>query len=174
MAYVFSHAFIPLSILYIFSGILKLHPKKIIVLSFLGIFPDLDVVFIHRETFHNIFILIIPLLVFFTKKRDIAGIICFYLLSHLILDLFNGGISALYPFYNNKFFINAEIMSSHNVGSIKYTLNYGIKGNFIDNIVKFGGGGGYGIMSSENIGTAILFIIMILISFIKIKSKKYK
>ncbi len=171
MSYIFSHAFIPLAILFIFSGQLKLNVKNIIILNFFGIFPDFDAIFLHRMTFHNIFILIIPLFVLiYTKKRDIAFIVSFYLLSHLILDLFNGGISALYPFYNKIFFINAEIMSSYNIDSIMYTLNYGIKGGFINNIAK--SGKGYGIVSSENFGIAILLIIMILISFIKNERKE--
>jgi hypothetical protein len=31
------------------------------------------------------------------------GIICFYLASYLILDLFTGGIFLFYPVYNNVF-----------------------------------------------------------------------
>ena len=108
----------------------------------------------------------IPLLfLIFTKKREIGFIVSFYLLSHLILDIFNGGISVLYPFYNGIFFINAEIMSSFNVDGLMYILNYGIKGDFVNNVIK--AGNGYGIVSSENVGIAILLMIMILISFIK-------
>ena len=166
MSYVFSHAFIPLAILFIFSRQLIFNQKNIVILSFFGILPDFDVIFLHRMTFHNIFILIIPLLfLIFTRKKEIAFIVSFYLFSHLILDLFNGGISVLYPFYNNIYFINAEIMSSYNVHSIMYALNYGIRGDFISNVAKVGNG--YGIVSSENFGIAILLMIMILISFIK-------
>lgn len=168
MSYIFSHAFIPLAILFIFSNKLNINPKNIIILSFFGIFPDFDVIFLHRMTFHNIFIMSIPLLsLIFTKKREIAFIVIFYLLSHLILDLFNGGISALYPFYNGIFFINAEIMSSYNIDGIMYTLNYGIKGDFINNIAK--AGNGYGIVSSENVGIVTLLIIMIIVSFMNDK-----
>lgn len=171
MSYIFSHAFIPLAILFIFSNKLNINPKNIIIFSIFGIFPDFDTIFIHRMTFHNIFILIIPLSIFiFTKKKEIVFIVSFYLLSHLILDLFNGGIYVLYPIFDGKFFINAEIMSNYNIDGIMYTLNYGIKGNFINNVAK--SGHGYGIVSSENVGIAILLLIMILISFVKTRVKR--
>lgn len=173
MSYIFSHIFIPLAILFIFSDKLKLDKKKIIMLSFVGILPDLDVIFFHRMSFHNIFI-ILPILIIFLvriieKKDSIAGIVCFYLVSHLILDIFNGGISALYPFYDGIFFINAEIRSSYNIDGMMYTLNYGIKGDFVNNIAK--AGNGYGIVSSENFGIIVLLIIIILTVFIKDKIK---
>lgn len=174
MSYIFSHIFIPLTILILFSDKLKLDKKKIILLSFVGILPDFDVIFFHRMSFHNIFI-IIPILfiilVKIIKRQDsIAGIVAFYLISHLILDIFNGGISALYPLYNGIFFINAEIRSSYNIDGMMYTLNYGIKNDFVNNIAK--SGNGYGIISSENFGIIILLIIMILVTFIKNKIEK--
>ena len=173
MSYIFSHIFIPLAILLIFSDKLKLDKKKIVLLSFFGILPDLDVIFFHRMSFHNVFI-ILPILIIFLvriiqKENSIAGIVCFYLLSHLILDIFNGGISALYPLYDGIFFINAEIRSSYNIDGLMYTLNYGIKDNFVNNISR--SGNGYGIVSSENFGIIILLTIIILVVMIKNKIK---
>ena len=104
------------------------------------------------------------------KKDSIAGIIGFYYISHLILDFFNGGISALYPFYDGIFYINAEIRSSYNIDNMMYTLNYGIKNDFVNNIAK--SGNGYGIISSENFGIIILLLIIILVVFIKNKIEK--
>ena len=174
MSYIFSHIFIPLAILFIFSDKLNIDKEHIVLLSLFGILPDFDVIFLHRMSFHNIFIIIsiVALASVITKDDKIAGIIGFYLLSHLILDLFNGGISALYPLYDRIFFINAEIISSFNINSISYILNYGIKGEFIDNVAK--SGNGYGIISSENFGIIVLLIIMILILFIKNKIYKEK
>lgn len=168
MSYIFSHIFIPLAILLIFSGKLGLDKRKIIILSFFGILPDLDVIFFHRMTFHNILsALIIPVLIFiFTRNKEIAEIIFFYLLSHLILDIFNGGIATLYPFYDGIYFINAEIISRLDINSVEYILNYGIgiRGDFINHVPK--AGKGYGIVSSENFGIIVLFLITILWSFI--------
>lgn len=171
MSYIFSHIFIPLAILFIFSEKLKLDKKYIVLFSFVGILPDLDVIFLHRMSFHNIFIIFPILFIMLAMKKDsIAGIVCFYLISHLILDMFNGGISALYPFYDGIFFINAEIRSSYNIDGMMYTLNYGIKNSFVNNISR--AGNGYGIISSENFGIIVLLMIIILVSFIKDKIER--
>lgn len=166
MSYIFSHIFIPLAVLFIFSGKLNLDKRNIIILGFFGVLPDLDVIFFHRMTFHNIlFVTIIPILIFiFIRNKEIAGIIFFYLLSHLILDTFNGGTATLYPFYDGIYFINVEIISSFDINSIEYILNYGIKGDFVNYVSK--AGKGYGIVSSENFGIIILVLIIILWSFI--------
>lgn len=171
MSYIFSHIFIPIAILLIFSDKLKLDKKYIVLFSFVGILPDLDVIFFHRMSFHNIFVIIPILSIILAMKKDsIAGIIGFYYISHLILDFFNGGISALYPFYDGIFYINAEIRSSYNIDNMMYTLNYGIKNDFVNNIAK--SGNGYGIISSENFGIIILLLIIILVVFIKNKIEK--
>ena len=162
MSYVFSHAFIPLSILFIFSNKLNLNPRYIIYLSIFGIFPDFDAIFLHRYTFHNIFILVIPILVFIFIKdfRQISGMITYYLSSHLILDMFNGGISVLYPFNNKILFLNAEIVQTYNLKTITFLTNYG----FTDKVVEtISNNSVYGIVSSENIGIIVLLLIMTLI-----------
>lgn len=161
MSSLFSHIFIPLAILFIFSGKLKLDPKKIIILSFFGILPDADAfIFIHRASFHNILILIIPVLIFvFIRDIKISGMIFFYLISHLILDIFNGGIFLFYPFYDNVFFFRVELWF-HN-GDIVPALYYGISEKIMPTTR------GEPMISSENIGTAILLIILTLFSIVR-------
>jgi hypothetical protein len=162
----FSHIFIPLAILFIFSDELKLDPRKIVALSFFGALPDIDIFSFHRADLHNIFILVIPLLVFiFTRYKEISGIICFYLASHLILDIFDGGIYLLYPFYNNVFFANVVIGFSE-ANTIIPNIEYGISNHIMSNM-------GEPIMSSENSGIAILLIMFMLIKLInKIRQKR--
>ena len=128
-------------------------------------FPDLDAIFQHRYTFHNIFMLVIPILAFIIIKeyRQISGMITYYLSSHLILDSFNGGIAVLYPFSKKILFINAEIIQTHNLKSITFLYNYG----FVDKIVKtISDNSVYGIVSSENFGIIVLLMIMTLIYII--------
>lgn len=158
MSSLFNHAFIPITILLIFSGKLKINPKNILILGFFAIFPDIDIYFNHRASFHNIFILIIPILIliFFRNKIEISGIISFYLISHIILDIFNGGVLLLYPFYNDVLFVRTDIQFGNNI------FNYGINDKII-NIPKIG----ESIISSENIGTLILLLIIILVIIIK-------
>ncbi len=162
MSSLFTHIFIPVVILLLFSKELKLNPREVITLSFFAVFPDTDSIFfllklspvpLHRVLFHNVFIVIIPLLLFiFVKsRRAVFGIICFYLTSHLILDLFTGGIFLFYPVYNNVFFAHVELLFNH--GSFIPILEYGIS-NKIMNM-----GIGEPAMSSENIAVAVLLII---------------
>lgn len=161
MSSLFSHVFIPLAILLIFSNLLRLDPKNIVVLSLFGILPDADIFLLHRESFHNILIFAIPFLIFiFTKyKREISGIISFYIASHLILDMFNGGIFLLYPYYKNVFFVNIDIF--FNNGDM-LVYDYGISDKIIDKVDP--------MISSENFGVVLLTILMFITVFID----KYK
>ncbi len=83
------------------------------------------------------------------------GIICFYLMSHLILDLFTGGISMFYPVYDNIFFVHVELLFN---GGFTPALEYGIS----DRIMNMGIG--EPAVSSENIAVAVLLIISAAIS----------
>ncbi|MFZ3169267.1 MAG: metal-dependent hydrolase [Candidatus Methanoperedens sp.] len=166
------HIFIPVAILLLFSKKLNLNPREVIALSFFAVLPDIDGIFfgsnnipLHRVLFHNIFIVIIPLLFFmFTKsKQEVFGIICFYLTSHLILDLFTGGIFLFYPVYNNVFFAHVELLLSHS--SFIPVLEYGISNKIMNN------GIGEPAISSENVAFVILLIICAAISAIVIHRK---
>jgi hypothetical protein len=84
------------------------------------------------------------------NRRSVSGIICFYLASHLILDLFTGGIFLFYPVYNNVFFARAELLFNDN--GFKPILEYGIS----DKIMNMGIG--EPAISSENIAVAVLLI----------------
>lgn len=174
MSSLFNHIFIPLVILLLFSKNLKLYSREVIALSFFAVLPDTDTLFfvlklsstsLHRVLFHNAFILVIPLLCFILIKsrREVFGIICFYLTSHLILDLFTGGIFLFYPVYDKVFFAHVELLFNH--GGFIPTLEYGLS-NKIMNI-----GMGEPAISSENIAVVVLLIISVLLSFNGFKRK---
>lgn len=165
--------FIPVAILLLFSKKLNLDQGEVITLSFFAVLPDTDSLFfvfklspvpLHRILFHNVFILIIPFLLFILVKsrRQVFGIICFYLLSHLILDLFTGGIPLFYPVYNNIFFAHMELLFTD---SFTPVFEYGIS----DRIMNMGIG--EPAISSENIAVAVLLIISTAISAGKIYRK---
>lgn len=169
MSSIFSHIFIPITILLIFSNRLKLDPKKIVILSFFGILPDLDAyIFIHRAFLHNIFILVIPILIYLIiKDLQTYYIVSFYLASHIILDIFNGGVFLFYPFYDNVFFSRIELLFSD--GNIISSIYYGIN----DKIVPIGRK--EAMITSENVGTIILLIIITLSLYIRnLINKKYR
>jgi len=164
MSSLFNHIFIPIVILLLFSKKLKLNPREVIAFSFFAVLPDTDIIFfmlklslgpLHRILFHNVFILIIPLLCYFfvKSKREIFGIICFYLTSHLILDLFTGGIFLFYPVYNKAFFANVELLYN-----FKPVLEYGISNKIMNmNLDK-----GEPVISSENVAIVILIASVIM------------
>lgn len=174
MSSLFNHIFIPIVILFLFSNKLKLNPRDIIAYSFFAVLPDADAVFfmlklssapLHRILFHNVLILVIPILCFiYVKSRqEIFGIICFFLTSHLILDLFTGGLFLFFPVYNNVFFAHAELLFDH--GSLTPVVEYGISNKIMNN------GIGEPAISSENIAVALLLIISAAISVNGIQRK---
>lgn len=162
MSSIFSHVFIPLAILFIFVNKLKLSPRNIVILSVFGTLPDIDIFLFHRASFHNIFILVMPFLIFLFMKgeKEISGLICFYLASHLILDIFDGGIYFLYPFYNKVLYAWINIFFSEK-GPVS-VVNYGLS-NDIVNMVRIG----EPMISSENVGIAVLLAIVVLVLIIK-------
>lgn len=173
MSSLVSHIFIPLAILFIFSEKLEIDKRYIVILCLFGILPDTDIFLFHRATFHNIFFLAIPILVlmFSKENRNISGIISFYIGSHLLLDIFDGGIFLLYPLYHDVFFIHSEFW--FNNGSIHGLekgfvpiLNYGMS-NHVVNIVN--SWAGEPMISSENMGILVLLAIFLVICMIKRK-----
>jgi len=169
MSSLFNHIFIPVVILLLFSKNLKLNSREVAALSFFAVLPDLDFFFaqiepipLHRALFHNVFMLVIPLLLFIIAKsrREVFGIICFYLTSHFILDLFTGGIFLFYPVYNNVFFVNIELLFN-----FKPVIEYGIS-NEIMNM-----GRGEPVISSENVAIALILITFFTISVHEIYRK---
>lgn len=164
MSSLFNHAFIPIVILLIFSRKLNIDPRKILILSFFTILPDIDIFLNHRASLHNIYIVMIPFLIFI-RERNISGIICFYLFSHIILDIFNGGIYYLYPFSSDVLFMRAEIGYD---GGIVPILNYGINDNIVTAIRWR-----EAIVSSEGFGTILLLATVMAVSIIKNKTIKW-
>lgn len=170
MSSLFNHIFIPLAILLIFSGMLKLDPRKIIILSFFGILPDIDIFLFHRASFHNILIPIIFAIAFVLLKnrkdrRETLSIISFYLISHIILDIFNGGTYLLYPFYNNVIYARADILYDYK--GVTSIVDYGVSDEIVDMIKK------ESIMSSESAATMILLIIPSFLFAIREKKRKF-
>jgi hypothetical protein len=85
----------------------------------------------------------------------VAGIISFYLFSHLLLDTFSQGCFLLHPFYGKLLNIAIGLGYESNSFSIlcKITLEEGIQ-----QIPKK-----MSIVSSEDIATIILIIIMFIV-----------
>lgn len=100
------------------------------------------------------------MLTYVLVKDKNFGVMCFYLMSHLVLDIFNGGIFALYPFYDNVFYTRIDIF--FNQGNFRPIIDYGIS-NKIENMGK-----GEGLVSSENFAIVILFTIILMSLAIKV------
>lgn len=151
-----------------FSDRLGLNPKKVFVLVFFAILPDADVIFLpHRAAFHNMFVLIIPLLLFIliSSRRETSGIICLYLASHLTLDLFNGGISLIYPLSSDVFFVNVEFR--FDLQSFTHVFDYGVRETVVNS------GKGEPLVSSENTGIAVFLALLAMILAALRQEKKF-
>jgi len=154
-----THIFIPLFILIIFSEQPKLSKKMIFALCFFGIFSDLDVFIFHRTVLHNVFILFIPLCFYvFWKDIKLSGIMAFYMISHVILDLFNSGVYLLYPFYNKVIYLMIGISYENSIITpiYKIIIQSGLSSEFIESPM----------ISSENVATILLIIIMLIVVII--------
>jgi len=152
-----NHAFIPVVILMLFATKLNIKPKYILFLSIFAVLPDIDMLIVHRATFHNIFTLLIPLLGYVIINRQIFGIISFFILSHLILDIYSGGIHLFYPISNKVLYAWTEIRYGE-----PNVFNYGFSTDTLE-IIKHG----ESIISSENV--AVMLLLLMIISLIILK-----
>lgn len=102
--------------------------KYILLLLPLAILPDFDsFVTEHRALLHNIFI---PAILFFfglsiKKTRTIFFIAAVYFASHVVLDMFGGGVVLFYPVYNEMAFINISLEISR-TNELLWTFDYGL------------------------------------------------
>jgi len=163
MPSLFSHIFIPLFILIVFSDKLGLSKKMILALSIFAIFPDVDIFMFHRADLHNIFILIIPLIIYFTYINiKLSGIISYYLFSHILLDTFNHGVFILYPIYNKTLNIVSGI--SYENSNVSFIFNVFSDEKLVNRFFEMA------MVSSENVATFILILIPMFFILIKHKS----
>lgn len=106
------HSIIPLFALLIVTR--QENIRYVIYLLPLAVISDLDhVFFMHRALLHNLFIPLIFLGAAMIHQSPhlrfmlITGAV--YTASHMILDMFGGGVGLLYPFTSTMFFIDAGL-----------------------------------------------------------------
>jgi len=58
------------------------------------------------------------------EYRTIFIISAVYFASHVVLDMFNGGVVLFYPIYDRMAFVNASLSIEQPI-NIKYTFDYG-------------------------------------------------
>ncbi len=147
------HLIVPLLALLIAGK--KEDMRYILLLLPLAVVPDLDTLMTqHRALLHNIFI---PLIILFAgliirEKRTVFVIASVYILSHMILDMFGGGVVIFYPFYDKMAFVDASLqMSKAHELAWKFDYGFGPYGTGWKNA--------YGYIS-DSIGTgALLFVL---------------
>lgn len=118
----FVHIIVAVSLLWLFCD--KKYRNYVLLLFPLAVFPDLDHFLppFHRLLLHNIFILVptldLALYAHFRAKNavwyNVSLIACFFLLSHLLLDLFTGaGVPLFYPFVATTVGFTFELIIAH-------------------------------------------------------------
>ncbi len=147
------HLIVPLLALLIVSR--KEDYKLILLLLPLAVISDFDTfVTQHRALLHNIFL---PLLLFLfgwamKEKRTVFFIGGVYLASHVVMDMFGGGVVLFYPFYDRLAFVDASLQMNQ-ANELIWTWDYGFD--------DYGAGwkNAYGYIT-DSIGTgAILFVL---------------
>ena len=119
------HLIVPLLALLIVSR--KEDWKYVLLLLPLAVVSDLDTFLTqHRALLHNIFIPFLLLLAGWKMReyRTIFVICAVYFASHVILDMFGGGVVLFYPFYDRMAFVDASLrMEQANI--LIWTFDYG-------------------------------------------------
>ncbi len=121
------HLIVPLLALLIVSK--REHQKYILLLLPLAVIPDFDTFATqHRALLHNMFI---PLLLLFCglvikENRTIFLIASVYLASHVVLDMFGGGVVLFYPIYNGMAFVDASLAMSK-TNELIWAFDYGFR-----------------------------------------------
>jgi membrane-bound metal-dependent hydrolase YbcI (DUF457 family) len=149
-----THLIVPLLALLIVSK--REHQKYIFLLLPLAVIPDFDTfVTQHRALLHNMLIPLLLLLLGYAikEKRTLFIIASAYIASHVVLDMFGGGVVLFYPVYSRMAFVNASIKMSQ-TNQLFWKFDYGFK--------EYGTGWetAYGYIS-DSIGTgAMVFVLM--------------
>ena len=148
------HLIVPLLALLIVGR--KEEYKYILLLLQLAVLPDIDTFMTeHRALLHNIFI---PLsLAFFgislKKMKTVFIIASVYFASHVILDMFGGGVVLFFPVYNEMAFIDLSL-EMNRANELLWTFDYG----FSPYDEGWKRAGGY---ISDSIGTGSLVFVLV-------------
>ena len=147
-----THLIVPLLALLIVSK--KEHHKYILLLLPLAVIPDFDTfVTQHRALLHNMFIPLLLLLsgAVIKEKRALFIIASVYIASHVVLDMFGGGVALFYPAYNGLAFVDASLAMSK-TNELIWVFDYGFR--------EYGAGWetAYGYIS-DSIGTGAMVFV---------------
>lgn len=148
------HLIVPLLALLIVSR--REDMKYILLLLPLALVPDLDTfITLHRALLHNIFIPLILLLsaMLFIDKRKPLIIASVYFASHVLLDLFAGGVMLFYPLYNRLAFVDASL-SLTRTNEVNWVFEYGFS-DYSQNWTK-----AYGYIFDNAGAGALVFILL--------------
>ncbi|VVB95349.1 LexA-binding, inner membrane-associated putative hydrolase [uncultured archaeon] len=149
------HLIVPLLALFIVSK--KEDIRYILLLLPLAVVPDIDTFATqHRALLHNIFIPLTFLLfgfLVFKGKRTIFMISSVYLASHVVLDMFGGGVALLYPLYDEMTYVNASLVMGR-ANDLIWTLDFGSR------TYDTGWKTGYGFISDSPGTGAMVFLFL--------------
>ena len=90
--------------------------KKSFLFGFIAVLPDIDIIFgVHRSATHSILVLLLALAIAlyfkFMRSKGNFGLASLALLSHPILDLFDGFTPILWPLLNSSLYLKASLAS---------------------------------------------------------------
>lgn len=149
------HLIVPLLALLIVSK--KENHKFILLLLPLAVIPDFDTfVTQHRALLHNLFIPLLLLLsgLLIKKERPVFVIASVYIASHVLLDMFGGGVVLFYPIYNVMAFVDTSLKLSQ-TNELLWTFDYGFR--------QYYGSGfeiGYGYISDSTGAASMVFVLL--------------
>ncbi len=154
------HLIVPLAALLLFYR--GEYRKYVLLLCPLAFLPDIDHLGsgdVARMWLHNVFILLPPLFIGVyayrtghSKAYNIALIALVYLCSHVLLDVFQGGVSLLYPIVGDSYAITCDVLMVNRTlaTNMSFTASVPSRDPSVENDV----------ISSVAVAIAILFLLI--------------
>ncbi len=168
---ILTHIFLPLIVVYSLKR--ERFSKVYFPLAIFTILPDFDVFLgVHRSYLHSLLFLV-PLAVFmlvveraFRSKIEYAYVATFFLLSHIFLDFFAGGVPFLYPIvkigvgveFPIKISFGSDIVISDLMPRLVFITPESVYGKTFDVVSGFG------------VATAIMFMLIYIVD-LKVRNR---
>ena len=163
------HLLIP--ILFLMAFFPKIEKKLIAMLAIFTVLPDFDLLIpnMHRIAFHNIFFVLIVVLIMFFVFGKLPGLISlFFLGSHLIMDFASNGLAFFYPIYDKLIGLNAGIIK--NLSDNSWDFIFSFKTNSLSKVLE---ATQHNYLTTEGSLILSLVIILVIVYFLKNSSSNF-
>ena len=149
----------------------RFNTKKALLLGFIGLIPDIDVLIgLHRWIIHSLIVIspvagIALLLIYKCNKRflTLASITTLLIIPHVILDVFTAPTPILWPLSNQAYMVDIKLNGALLGDSVNLIPQTTLITREIDFTPRYNIEGP--IISEIGVAAAITFVVIILVEF---------